>query len=179
MPAGNTYEAIASQTLGSNAASVTFSSISGSDTELVLVCSKQSTASAYADTRYYLNFNGDTAGNYSTTYIFGNGAVATSTRDTNRSQIDNLTPISTTPQFTLATYNIMNYSNSTTFKTTMQRAGQLNNTSGGGGSGGILMGAAVSLWRSTAAITSLVVTCAQNGQFATGSTFSLYGIKSA
>jgi hypothetical protein len=175
----STYEPIATQTLGSAATTVTFSSISGSFTDLVIVASIQSTASANADTRCWLRFNNDSATNYSTTYLLGNGIAASSARDTTRAQVDNVTTISTTPQFTPVIYNVMNYSNATTYKTALQRSGQNNNTSGGGGGGGILMGAAVSLWRSTSAITRVDLTCAVNGQFATGSTFTLYGVKSA
>jgi hypothetical protein len=174
-----TYDSIASQTLTSSTSSIIFSGIPSTYTDLVLVCSAQSTASANADTRYNLQFNSDTATNYSTTYLLGNGSVASSSRDTNRSQIDNLTPLSTSPQFTPIIFNINNYSNTTTFKTVLQRAGQNNNTSGGGGSGGILMGSAVSLWRSTTAINIITMNCTQNGQFATGSTFAIYGIKAA
>jgi hypothetical protein len=48
MAAGNTYEAIATQTLGSDAASVTFSSISGAYTDLIMVVNAiTSTASEY------------------------------------------------------------------------------------------------------------------------------------
>jgi len=178
MPAGNTYEAIATQTLGSAAASVTFSSIPSTYTDLVIICLMQSTSIANADSRYHLKFNNDGANNYSTTYLVGNGSTASSSRDTNRAQIDNLTPISTSPEFTLVTFNVLNYSNSTTFKTTLQRAGQQNNNAGTGGSGS-LIGSAVSLYRSTTAINRVDINCAVNGQFATGSTFSLYGIKAA
>jgi len=175
----NTYEAIATQTLGSAAASVTFSSIPSTYTDLVIVCSIQSTSSANTDTRYHLRFNNDSGTNYSTTFLLGNGSTASSTRDTNRAQIDNVTPISTSPEFTPVIYNVLNYANTTTNKTTLQRAGQNNNTSGGGGGGAILMGAAVSLYRSTSAINRVDINCAVNGQFATGSTFSIYGIKAA
>ena len=115
---------------------------------------------------------------YSTTYLLGNGTSASSTRDSNRSQVDNVTVISTTPEFTLATFNVLNYSNATTYKTALQRAGQLNNNTGVGGTGSF-MGTAVSLWRSTAAINRVDVICAVNGQFAIGSSFTIYGIKAA
>jgi hypothetical protein len=173
-----TYEPIATQTLSSAAASVTFSSISGTYTDLVIICSIQSTSAANTDSRYWLRFNNDSATNYSTTYLVGNGTAASSTRDSNRSQIDNLTPISTTAEFTLVTYNVMNYSNATTYKTALQRAGQQNNNTGVGGTGSFV-GTAVSLWRSTAAINRVDVICAVNGQFAIGSTFTIYGIKAA
>ena len=173
-----TYTPIATQTLGSAAASVTFSSISGTYTDLIVVCSMQSTASTNTDTRYWLRFNNDSATNYSTTYLLGTGAAASSSRDTTRAQVDNVTPLSTSSEFTFATFNVLNYSNSTTNKTTLQRAGQQNNNTGTGGAG-YFMGAAVSLWRSTAAINRVDIVCAVNGQFATGSTFTLYGVKSA
>jgi hypothetical protein len=174
----STYEAIATQTLSSAAASVTFSSISGTYTDLVIILSVQSTSAANTDTRPWLRLNNDSATNYSTTYLLGNGTSASSTRDSNRSQVDNVTPISTTPEFTLVTYNVLNYSNGTTYKTTLQRAGQQNNNAGSGGVGS-LVGTAVSLWRSTAAINRVDVICGVNGQFAIGSTFTIYGIKAA
>jgi hypothetical protein len=174
----STYEPIATQTLSSAATSVTFSSIPSTYTDLVIILSVQSTSAANTDTRYWLRYNNDSATNYSTTYLVGNGTSVSSTRDSNRSQIDNLTPISTTAEFTPVTYNVFNYSNATTYKTTLQRAGQQNNNTGVGGTGSF-MGTAVSLWRSTAAINRVDVVCAVNGQFAIGSTFTIYGIKAA
>jgi hypothetical protein len=60
--AGNTYVAIAEQTLGTAAASVTFSSIPGTYTDLVLVLSVQDASG----NTFALQFNGDTSTNYST-----------------------------------------------------------------------------------------------------------------
>ena len=81
MAAGNTYDAIATQTLSSAAASVTFSSIAGTYTDLVLVTSiRKSTTGVSA----YLRANNDSGTNYSTTYLYGSGTSAISTRDTNR-----------------------------------------------------------------------------------------------
>jgi hypothetical protein len=59
-------------------------------------------------------------------------------------------------------------SNTTTFKTLLQR----------GGSASDRTAAWVNLWRSTSAITSLSI-ATFGGNFATNSTFSLYGIASA
>lgn len=171
-----TYEPISTTTLGSAQTSVTFSSISGTYTDLVLVCFAQSTSTSPTDTRYRLRFNSDTGTNYSTTYLYGNGSGAGSARDTTRAQIDNATQLSYASEFTPILFNIMNYANTTTYKTVLQRAGQQNNVSGYSGA---LVGTAVSLWRSTSAITSVEISAFVNGQFNTNSTFTLFGIKAA
>jgi hypothetical protein len=66
-----TYEPIETQTLGSAAASVTFSSITGSYTDLILVSSISTTHTA--TTSLVIQLNGDTATNYSNTRLLGDG----------------------------------------------------------------------------------------------------------
>jgi hypothetical protein len=167
MAAGNTYTPIATQTLGSAAASVTFSSISGAYTDLVLVCAVVSSTSA---DDIFLRFNGDTATNYSVTTLSGNGTSAISDRLTSQTNL-RITRNGYTSA-TLPTNNIVsiqNYSNATTYKTTLIRS---NNSAIG-------TDAIVGLWRATpAAITTVLVSMA-SGNFSIGSTFSLYGIASA
>ena len=162
MPA--TYEPIATTTLGSAASSVTFSSIVGTYTDLVIICN--GTASANSDTG--IRFNGDTATNYSFTRVYGNGSVAASDRNSNQNYIPGAV------WYTAATnsnsiINIMNYSNTTTFKTTVTRHN----------SSSTMVGSTVGLWRSTAAITSVTITTANANTYSVGSTFTLYGIKAA
>jgi len=65
----STYTPIATQTLGSATGTVTFTSISGSYTDLVLVI----TGNTNNPTNPVLQFNGDTTTNYSHTYISGTG----------------------------------------------------------------------------------------------------------
>jgi len=162
MAAGNTYEAIATNTTTALAASVTFSSIPGTYTDLVLVCEGIGTGDAYP----YIQFNGDTGTNYSSTQIYGDGATATTSRRTNDSKIDAVIWRTTGRNNIIA--NVMNYSNSTTFKTFLMHG---NNSSQ-------YVQTTAGLWRNTAAITSLTV-FAQYVNFAVGCNFSLYGIKAA
>ena len=162
----STYTPIATTTLGSAASSVTFSSISGAYTDLVLVTSlKGATTSNLAK----MQFNGDTGANYSDTYLEGDGSSAYSGRRSSGNQIfDWANYVSTANTFSADVAHIMNYSNTTTYKTVLARANRpTSNTT-----------ATVGLWRSTAAITSIVIT-ANSGNFDTGSTFTLYGVKSA
>ena len=78
----STYQPIATNTLGSAAASVTFSSISGAYTDLVLIMNAgSSTTNADVD----INVNGDTGANYSRTILYGTGSTAGSTRYTGAS----------------------------------------------------------------------------------------------
>ena len=167
MTAGKTYVPISTQTLGSAVASVTFSSISGAYTDLVLVCSiKQSTGGANVG----MQFNNDTGANYSDTILTANGSGTASIRNTGTTYIQTYyygTPLSTT--FSPDIINIMNYANTTTYKTVLVRSGE----AGGG------LSLITSLWRSTAAITEIDVNCLGGQNFAIGSTFTLYGILAA
>lgn len=167
MAAGSTYTPLATQTLGSAAASVTFSSISGAYTDLVLVSVAGTTTGA---PNTFLQFNGDTATNYSIRAVIGNGSTASSGAVNNSSQF--YIDYNAMPDQTLGTTvnicNIMNYSNATTYKTILVRA----NAAARGSE------AIVGLWRSATAITSLVVKPASS-TFLAGSTFTLYGIVAA
>jgi hypothetical protein len=166
----STYEPIATTTLGSAASSVTFSSISGSYTDLVIVCAVFNSADG-AGTEF--QFNSDTGTNYSNTFLEGSGTTATSSRESNQASIQmsfNVGGNSTNPCITTA--NIQNYSNTTTNKTLI---GRWNSASGGTYPG---TAAAVGLWRSTSAITTVLIRTG-SGNFNTGSTFTLYGIKAA
>lgn len=165
MAAGSTYTPIATTTLGSSQSSVTFSSISGY-TDLVLVLSSKGTVQNYPS----LRFNSDSGSNYSRTILSGNGSSASSARGSNETAANiNYMAITNSSDFAyVSVTHIMNYSNTTTYKTLITRA---NNATNG-------LDAVVNLWRNTAAITS--IDCILNtGSYAAGSTFTLYGIQAA
>jgi hypothetical protein len=162
----STYDKITAYTVPSAQATYTFSSIPATYTDLVLVMQAKNSV---GDSNVRLRFNSDTASNYSSTFLDGNGTSAFSSRVTNATfaYLDNYGQIQNNFNSSIIV-NIMNYSNTTTFKTLIARA---NNAAKG-------VDAIVSLWRSTAAITS--ITLSQGGNnFDTGSTFTLYGIKAA
>lgn len=167
MAAGSTYTPLSTTTLGSAQSSFTFSSISGSYTDLVIVASKITSGSAQGQ----MYFNGDnSSGLYSATYLAGNGSAASSSRSSGQNQftMENVT-LSTASDWVQFNINIMNYSNSTTYKTFLSRT-----TAAGYGTE-----ARVGLWRNTAAITSVTLLPANGLNFASGSTFTLYGIAAA
>ena len=162
----STYTPIATQTLGSSAATVTFSSIAGTYTDLILVSLFKNTGGAG---NLKIQFNGDTATNYSWTNLYGNGTSASSGR--NSSQTSLIFGQADSTQLLFNTLQIMNYANTTTYKTTLSRSNDNGNTYSS-------TGAIVGLWRKTPeAITSLSIFSDSN--IAAGSTFTLYGIKAA
>jgi len=167
MPAGNTYEAIATQTLGSAAYTVTFSSIPSTYTDLVLVINATTTANTKNPV---FRFNGSTATDYSYTDLSGNGSAASSTRGSSQNAIyAGVVGISGGNESTIIA-NIMNYANTTTNKTALIRTSSAFNS----------VYVTAGLWRSTAAITSIDILTLSSGQdWSIGSTFSLYGIKAA
>jgi hypothetical protein len=162
MPA--TYEPIATHTIASPQADYTFSSIPGTYTDLVCVIA--GTIAATADNSLFWRANGDTATNYSATRISGNGTAAASFRQSNETAA--LTGFIGTTSQSIQIINFMNYANTTTYKTSVSR----------GSYSAQNVGAFVSLYRSTSAITSLTFfTPSQN--LNTGMTLTLYGILSA
>jgi len=158
-----TYDCIATTTLGSAQATVSFTSISGSYTDLVLVATVKLTSSN--TDRLFLQFNGDTGTNYSATYMQGDGSAAASGRFSSIAEMRFYNQ--STADFYPNIIHIMNYANSTTYKTAIGRSS----------AAAISATATVGLWRSTAAITQVDVKSPNT--FTSGSTFSLYGIKSA
>lgn len=166
MAAGSTYTPIATTTLGSTQANISFSSL-GSYTDLILVCNPINTS---AGSDIGMQFNGDTGTNYSGTWINGNGTTASSSRITSYNYIPVLQPISgqSTVYSGQGIIHIMNYGNSTTYKTVLSRYDDAAKSTG----------AEVGLWRNTAAITSVLMKPG-TGSFAAGSTFTIYGIAAA
>jgi hypothetical protein len=172
-----TYTPIATTTLGSAAISYTFSSIASTYTDLVLVTNAATTHSE--STFLYLRFNSDSGTNYSATELYGDGTSAASARSTNRSRgwIGFDIGMSATLGQNVGIVNIMNYANSSTYKTWLSR---LNRASGSYDYPGT--NAIAGLWRNASAITSVEIRASRGDvdyNFAAGSTFTLYGIKAA
>jgi len=117
----STYTPIASQTLSSAAASVTFSGIPQTYTDLVVVLSVRGTT-ASNDIDVQGQFNSDTGSNYSWTRIYGTGSTAGSQRGTSQTvlRIGNMAGSGYTA-YSPMILNIQNYSNTTTYKTMLGR----------------------------------------------------------
>jgi len=160
------YEVISTQTLGSAAATVTFSSIPQTYTDLVLIVNHSVTT---GNPSIHGRFNSDTGSNYSRTRLLGNGSAASSARGTSQTFLGLSTGVgSSTTVEGIMICNILNYANATTYKTCLTR----NNAASLGTE------ASVTLWRSTASVTSVEV-FVDASTFVAGSTFTLYGVKAA
>jgi hypothetical protein len=170
MAAARTYEPIATYTVPSNTTSYTFNSIPGTYTDLVIA---MSVASSSGNT-LFIRFNGDTSANYSAVRLSTNGSATFTDRDSGAGY-GVLTNYAAPPS-TLGNHNtilqVMNYSNTTTFKTWLN---QSNLASTG-------VDLIVGLYRSTSSITSIGFSTNGFGGTSTllaGSTFTIYGIAAA
>ena len=167
--ATNTYVALASVTGDGSTSSIEFENIPQGHTDLVLRVQAKSTTGAQAwDIAYVQVGNGsvDIGSNYSWTRIRGDGSSATSGRATN--QVSWSLPASGTDDVgsSVGILQIQNYSNTTTFKTSLGRQSATD------------VVAYANLWRSTSAITNLKVYSYTGSAWTSTSTFSLYGIAS-
>jgi hypothetical protein len=163
-----TMKLIGKQTLGSAAASVTFSSIPGTYTDLVLLASIRSTHSSLVGVN--ISFNGTTT-NYSRRLLYSNNTTALSYNDSAR-QISSAAGTN----FTANTFSSMemlipNYAGSTNKSSSITTVVENNGTSWAGE-------ATAFLWSNTAAITSIELS-PSSANFAASSSFFLYGITSA
>jgi len=170
MPA--TYDKIATTTLGSAAATIDFNSIAASWTDLKLIVTGHQTGTGGAV--MYLGFNSDTASNYSNTEIRGNGSVTASSRGTSTTnmRIGFIQDDSISSSYTsVSIADIFSYAGST-FKTVLGAGSADANGSG-------VVGNAVGLWRSTAAITSITIFPVTGNTWTANTTATLYGILKA
>lgn len=161
-----TYTLIASNTLSGGETSFTFSSIPSTYTDLILVFGSFQGTTNYS---FSLRFNGDTNTNYSYTVLEGNGTSASSSRSSNVAGWYNGAVIGFPDSKSNAIFHIMDYANTTTYKTGIGRYNYL-------GTGLPGAGTSVGLWRNTSAINSITVFLA-SGSFTAGGTAKLYGIE--
>lgn len=162
----STYEVIATSTLTSSASTVTFSSISSAYTDIVAICSTTNTVSAC---NFAFRLNGDTTATYSRTRITGNGTSATSgTSGASTNTYLYFGDVGNPNVPAVAQVHLMNYSNTTTYKTAIGLSGEADIQTNG----------IVGIWRNTSAVNSITFLPDANS-FASGSTFTLYGIKAA
>ena len=164
MPLPSTMTPIATNTLASSSASITFTSIPQTYTDLVVILNGNSTSGATGSIG--LRYNSDTNTNYSYTRLLGSGSAASSARGTST---DTTYIGDTGSDRAVFIVSIQNYTNTNTYKTHLSRSSSEN-----------YVGAYVGLWRSTSAITSIVISpVGGSGTYASGSTFTLYGIAAA
>jgi hypothetical protein len=167
------YESIATETLTGSQSSVTFSSIPATYTHLQLRIMGKTDRALDRDP-ITVKFNSDSGSNYAEHTLSGNGSSAsagagsslTSTtiyRATGNSSATNI--------FGVIVYDLLDYANTNKYKTGRYLGGYDAN-----GAGDIYFGS--TLWQSTSAITSIVLTPSIGSNFLQYSSFALYGIKS-
>jgi hypothetical protein len=168
----NTYKLISSNVLTTTAATVTFSSIPSTYTDLTLICSARSNQ-ASSVVSSFLQMNSITSG-YSVIFLRGNGSSASVGSDTSQTKsfIGN-TNGSTSTSNTFANFEIYipNYNSSNLKAFGSDQVQEENITSP------VYRGINSCLLSDTAAITSL--TLSTTGSFVSGSSFYLYGIKNS
>jgi hypothetical protein len=159
-----TYTLIDSVTLTSSASSVTFSSITQSYRDLVLVCNSRSLYTANNVDDFVVEFNGDTGSNYSTVLMTGYGAANSETATNARV---GYLQTSSSGNTSLGTQiaQISDYAQTDKHKTFLGRTSSTDHSA-----------ATAARWANTAAITSIKVFGIRGSSFAINSTFNLYGI---
>lgn len=169
---------IATSTVSSATATVTFSSIPQNYEHLQIRFLAQSNrASANSGDYFSVRFNSDSGSNYNLGHqLLGNGSSASSYANGNNGTsllIERITNYeSVANAFTAGITDILDYTNTNKYKTVRSLLGYDTNSAYG------QVNFASGLWMSTAAISSISISMvsAQHTQY---STFALYGIKKA
>ena len=161
---------MANLTLASATSTVIFSSIPATYRDLVLVISARTSSAATSDT-VNLRFNGDIAANYAQVRLFNSGSTASSNTSASLTSLEiGRIPSNNSSNTTLGPvfYQVFDYAATNKFKSGLGRSGALPTES--------ITDNVFGRWSSSAAITSITLTCSPGPNFAAGSTFALYGI---
>jgi hypothetical protein len=166
----NTYSLIASNTVGgAGAASVTFSSIAATYTDLLIKVSARTNRSAY-DEVIGVSFNGSTS-SFSWKLLNGSDPVANSASGTTNIMAGRaVSATSTASTFSNADVYIPNYTSANYKSFSVDSVIENNSTTL------YDVDLHVGLWSNTAAITSIALTPFSGGSFVQYSNFYLYGI---
>lgn len=169
--ANNSYESIASFTVGSTPANITFSSIPATYKHLQIRGIMRSSAGGGTDFLQIIA-NGDTGTNYAYHSVRGNGSAASAGGAGSTvfyGSIDYPASGAAANTFGALTLDLLDYTNTNKFKTFRILAGADTNGSG-------MISFISGLWRNTNAVTSISINAA-SASFSQYSSFALYGIK--
>ena len=173
--AAGDFESIATVSVGGGgAANIEFTSIPATYAHLQLRGIARSERAATQDF-WRIQFNSDTASNYSNHALVGDGASTSTVAEANAAYaaIFFSSAASTTASvFSGSVFDILDYANTNKYKTLRGLSGMDSN-----GAGRIQLWSGN--WRNTNAITSLKLTSDNSANFAQYSSFALYGIKGA
>jgi hypothetical protein len=171
------YESIASATGTGASGSITFSSIPSTYTHLQ-IRGLGKTDSSSLSSNFGIRINGDTASNYVSHRLTGNGTAASAAGSTGGSYVivsNAIAGSSTSPSMTnrlgAVIFDILDYNSTTKNKTINGFIGVDGNTA----STSLTVNLFSGLWLSTSAINSITIFAVDN--YTTQSTFALYGIK--
>jgi hypothetical protein len=167
----NTFELIASSTVGSGGAStITFSSIPSTYTDLALKLSVRSNSAGFREV--WVNPNGSSA-NGTSRILQGSGSAASSYTATRYQVFGATNPTgSTSNTFSSIDFYIPNYAGSANKSLSADGVGENNATEA-------YAELSASLWSITSAITSLDIVLSASASFVEYSTAYLYGVKNA
>jgi hypothetical protein len=157
------YTALANVTLGSSAATVTFSSISQAYRDLVLVVQAKG---ASGNSAIAARFNSDAGSNYSHVFMYGDGSSTASIIQTSTAAQTG-SASATTSLSSSVVLNIMDYSATDKQTTFLVRSNEREAS--------FTVTAVAGRWANSSAITT--VSFAAANSYAAGSTFALYGVK--
>jgi hypothetical protein len=168
MAAGPTYKKIQSETLGSTQTSIAFTSIpqTYTDLKISLIAGHNTMAGGFV-----IYFNGDTASNYTSSYMLGTGSSQSGGSSINTSGIYNFGDLGSSTIINLIEINVNRYTETNRHKSTSSIFSSKER-------GRILLN--FGLWRSNSAITSMTLSFTNGTDtFATGTIATLYGIEAA
>jgi hypothetical protein len=174
MAAGPTYEPIATANGTGSSDTITFNTIPGTYTDLILICNFITTGDQGS---VAIRFNNDTATNYSNTRMVGFASPPTSGKSNNGTSIPTMFAAGgSTSNSSITTVNVFNYANTTTYKNMISRTIGTRFESGTPTFEPILM---IGAWRKSPEAITRIDVINTSGNFTTNSTFTIYGIKAA
>ena len=173
----NSFESIATQTVGgAGASSITFSSIPGTYKHLQIRGIGKTNRPTYSNDNIKIQFNGDTASNYYSHQIYGDGVTAATNSYgwTAMYYGGNIGAQLIANNFGTTVMDIFDYASTNKLKVCRILAG-FDNNNNGTDKGIVALNSGH--WRSTSALTSITFSAAEGTGFQQHTTFALYGIK--
>jgi len=175
------YDSIATVNVSSATSSITFSSIPSTYTHLQIRGITRSSSGNNYD-NLWLRFNSDTNSNYASHYLAGNGATADGYAWSSEAQIRSFYTTGGTASsnvFSASVIDILDYANTSKYKTTRHLNGFDNNGTGTSNYDKGTIDLSSGLWRSTSAVSAITFIINGGVNFTQYSSFALYGIKGA